>query len=119
VSREHQIDGPARGGQRRVGEISLREHRRVTGRDQQRVTLAQGNLQPLGEVEDHVPAGLRAARLDKAQVTRRDVGLAGEVELTHAPPPAPLAQEVAHRADCRHHGPDDTARRGETPLPPK
>ena len=62
-------------------------------REQERVPVAQRHVEGLGELQDHLGAGARATRLEEAQVTRRDAGLECQVELTHAPPPAPIAQQ--------------------------
>ena len=59
VPLEHQVDGLARGCQRGVLQRPLAEHRREARRHQQRVALAQRHLQPLGQMQDHVAAGLR------------------------------------------------------------
>src|SRR5260221_14722422 len=45
-----------------------------------------------------------------------DVGLAGEVELTHAPALAPLAQMIADRAHRPCHDSDDSAERRGRPI---
>ena len=83
---------------------------RVAGGEQEPVALAQRDLQLVGEVQHHVGARLRAARLDEAEVARGHPGLEGEVELAEAAPPAPVPQEGAdgggggggHGASVRH-----------------
>ena len=64
----------------------------------ERKGLTYRYVELLGEVHDHFPARQRAARFDKAQMTRRNIGLRGEQQLTHAPPLPPFTQKIADRA---------------------
>ena len=116
VSGQHQIDRLARGIERRVGERPLRKHRRKTRGDQQNVALAQRNIELLGKMQDHVAGRLGAARLEKAQVLGRDLGLAGEIELAHAPALAPFAPMIADRPG-QPHAHESTGTRERSPLP--
>ena len=108
VALEDQIDRAARRLQRRIAQGPFCKDRRVSRRDQEHVALTQGYVEPFGQVEDHLARRLRSAGFDKAQVPRRDIGLAGEVELAHAPTPAPISQVIAQRSD-RFHRRDDSA----------
>ena len=65
---------------------------------QELVAIAQRHVERLGELQDHVGAGARAAGLEEAQMPRRDARLEGEVELAQPPAGAPLAQQ---RPDLR------------------
>ena len=80
---------------------------RVAGGEQQVVAVAQRDLELLGEVDDHLAAGLRAAGLDEAQVTSGHAGLQGEIELAEAPAAAPVLQQRPERdgiGDRGHRG---------------
>ena len=101
VSREHEIDRLARGVERGIVELSFRIHRRVSGGDQQRVALAQRDLQTLGEMQHHVPARRRAAGLDETEMARGDLGLEREIELTETAALPPFAEQRSGGA----HGP--------------
>src|SRR5688572_5695402 len=112
VTLQHEIDSLARRLQRRVAERVFLEHRRKARGDQQRIAFAQRHVEQLGEMQQHLAAGLRAAGFQKAQVLRGNLRLHGEVELAHAPPLAPFAQQVADRTRRTHlnaHGSDDSA----------
>ena len=65
--------------------------------EQEPILLAKGNLELLEDPEQHLAAGLRAARLDEAQMAGRDPGIERQLELSHPPPLAPLAQEGPDR----------------------
>jgi hypothetical protein len=74
---EHEVDGLAGGGERRVRQRPLAEHRGIAGRHQQHVALAQGHVQPVGQMQHHVAARLCASGLHEAQVAGRDLRLSG------------------------------------------
>jgi len=76
------------------GDASL-EHRRIACRYQNDIALAQRNIELLGQVQQHLARGLRAAALEETEMPGRDLGLACELELTHAALAAPFAQVVA------------------------
>ena len=101
VRLQHQLDRGAAGGQRRVVEAALGEHRREAGGGEPAVALAQRHVEPIGEAQHHLAARLGAAGLEIAEVAGRDLGLAGEVELAEAAAQAPVAQQ---RADRRRGG---------------
>src|SRR3546814_9690251 len=85
--------------------------RREAGRHQQRVALAQGNRELLGEAQHQVPARRRAAGFDEAQVPLRDLGSERELELAETAATAPAAQHLADRRESgRDHG-GQTSRR--------
>src|SRR5581483_459710 len=119
VSRKHQINGPARGGERGVFEWALGEGRRVPGGEQQGVALTQWHVELLGQTQYHLAARLRAACFEKAQVPRRNLGLTRQVELAQSPPLAPLAQKIAHRLSLNrfHQDSNDSISRKWPPLP--
>jgi hypothetical protein len=71
-------------------------------REQEDVSLAQGDLELLGEVEQQLAARPRATRLDEAEVTRRDGGLQRELELAQLSSLPPYAQLLSRRVG--HHG---------------
>ena len=94
---QHQIDGGARRGQRRMLERTLGKDRSIARRHQQQVAFAHRDIELLGEVQQHVAARLRAASFDKAQVPGGNAGVAGEVELAEAAALPPLSYEPADR----------------------
>src|SRR3954447_17412089 len=80
----------------------------MAGRQQHPVLLAERDLELAQDAQQHVAAGLRAARLDEAQVARRDAGVERQVELASPPPLAPLPE---HLTDLALHRRDSTPRR--------
>ena len=66
----------------------------VPGRDEQRVAIAQRYVEMLGEVQDHLAARPRPARLHEAQVPGRHARRVRELELAEAPARAPVAQQL-------------------------
>jgi hypothetical protein len=100
--------------QRRIVEACLVVGGRVPGREQQRVALAQGHLQRLGQAHDHPAARRRAVALNEADVPLRRPGAERELELAHAAPGAPSAQRCGEVA-C--HGRLSNARRAAPPFP--
>jgi hypothetical protein len=104
VRLEHEVDGLAHGCERRIRQRPLGKDRRIARRYQQDIALAQGDLEPFGQMQHHVAARQRPAGLQKAQMLRRDIGLASEVELAQVPALPPLAQKIAHRSRRRQHG---------------
>jgi hypothetical protein len=91
----------------------------VAGGQQQLVALAQRDLQLLGQGQQHLRAGARAAGLHEAEVPRGHPHLEGEVHLAQAPSPAPVAQQRAdaHARGRVGHGDDRTPRRARAPFP--
>ena len=98
VAAQHGFDRMARGIQLRIRKRPFAEQRREAGRDEQRIALAQRHVEPLGEMQHHLAAGLRAARFDEAQVARGDVRVERERHLAQSPALPPRAQQ---RADAR------------------
>ena len=96
VAGQQPVERLADGVHHRLVERAAAVDRRVAGREQQLVALAQRDVELLGEAQHHLGARLGAAGLDEAQVARRDAGLEGEVELAEAPPAAPVAQQPAY-----------------------
>ena len=94
---QHQIDGGARRGERRMLERTLGKDRGIARRHQQHVAFAHRDIELLGEVQQHVAARLRAAGFDEAQMPGGNAGVAGEVELAEAAALPPLPYEPADR----------------------
>jgi hypothetical protein len=94
---QHQIDGGACRGERRMLERTLGKDRGVARRHQQHVAFAHRDIELLREVQQHVAARLRAASFDKAQMPGGNAGVAGEVELAEAAALPPLSYEPADR----------------------
>src|SRR4051812_24792956 len=100
VRGQNEIDSLACSAERWVVERPLRKHRRVSRGNQQRVAFTQRTLEPLGKTQNHLPARQRSAGFDKTQMPGRDLGTAGERELTEAPPLPPFAQMPANPSGC-------------------
>ena len=84
-----------------VGERALRVHRRQTRGDQELVPLAQRHVQRLGESQHHRATRSRPTGLDEAHVTRRHVGLEGQVELAQPAALPPLLHQRPEREVLR------------------
>ena len=63
-----------------------------------------GEIQMVGQPQEHLAAGLCAAGFQKANVPRGHIGVERKVELAHPALPTPVAQERPNRACCNHHG---------------
>jgi hypothetical protein len=68
VAPQHQFDGAPGRAQLRILQLAFRENRGEAGRDQQHVAIPQGNVEALGQMQNHVATGLGATGLHKAQV---------------------------------------------------
>ncbi|HLM25507.1 MAG TPA: hypothetical protein VK304_00905 [Thermoleophilaceae bacterium] len=97
MAAQDQVERGADGRQLRALERALRERRRVAGGEQELVALAKRDPEALEDLKQHLAAGLRAARLDEAQMTGRDPGVERELELGQPPPLAPPTQLLADR----------------------
>jgi hypothetical protein len=71
---QREFQRPTNMRQLRRTERSLAVDRRVTGADEQRVSLGQWHVEPAGKQLHHFPAWLRPAGLEKTQVPGRDAG---------------------------------------------
>ena len=105
------------GCKRRIVELALAIAWRETGGEQQVVAFPERYFELVGEVKHHVARRFGAAAFQKAQMALRDFGLAGEVELAHAPPDAPFAQQRTGRIFGHQHASDDR-RSGKSHLLP-
>jgi hypothetical protein len=56
VRAQDQLDDFARGGHRRIVERPRDGHRRVAGRRQQAIALAQRDVEPARQAQDHLAA---------------------------------------------------------------
>jgi hypothetical protein len=93
VPGEHRLDRPACAAHRRVIEAALAVHRRIARCDQQSVALAQRHVEAPRQAQHHLAAGRGTTGLDIAEMPRRDLGLAGELELAEVSALAPVAQQ--------------------------
>src|SRR5215469_6176430 len=78
-------------------ELGFMPYRGKSSRDQQLIVLAQRQVECRSETGDHFAAGRRTPDLQKAQMTLRGLGAAGELKLRPAPsltPPPQPAREV-------------------------
>ena len=66
----------------------------VAARQQQRVAVAERDVEVFGQSQDHVAGRPGASGLDEAQVPGGDVGRDGQVELAEAAALPPLAEQV-------------------------
>ncbi len=89
---EHIADGARDLGKLRRSELGLAPCGGVAGRQQQGIVLAQRHVERLGEAQHHLPARVRAGKLQKAQMALGDTGASGELELRQSPVLAPPAQ---------------------------
>ena len=82
-------------------------------------TIAQRHVEILGEVQHHLAARPRPARLDEAQVPRRHAGFGREFELTESAAHAPVAQQRTDGRGCGNgdHASDGTDVAYARPLP--
>lgn len=101
VCREESFDRLSYECQLGIVERALAEDRREVRGEEETVALAQRHLQPIGQMEEHLPARPCAPGLDEAQMTGRDCGARREVELADAAPSTPFAQHVADPVRCR------------------
>jgi hypothetical protein len=80
-----------------VVKCGLPKHRREAGGEQQRVTLSQRNRQRIRQEEHHVAARFRPSCFEEAEMTRRDVCLVREGQLTQVSGTAPVLQKGPER----------------------
>src|SRR5262249_36118459 len=91
------FEGAAPGPEIGCTEGSIAVRRRVARGDEQRVALAERDVEHAGQQLHHLAARLRAARLEEAEMPCGDAGFGGERQLAHVPRVAPLPQ---HAAEC-------------------
>ena len=96
VPGQHAAQGGADHGQFRAVERVLGVGRGVAAGQQQRVAVAQGDVEVLGQAQDHRAGRPGPAGLHKAQVACRDFGLDGQVKLA-APGAAGATRGAGHR----------------------
>jgi hypothetical protein len=94
-------------GFRRVqrGKRTLLKSRGKAGGQEERILVAQRDLEIFRETGDHLAAGLRLAGFETGEVPGRALRGIGEVGLRHAAPLAPAAQQNAERKLMRGHDP--------------
>ena len=68
-------------------------------------------------MQHHFTARDRAAGSHEAQVTRRDLGFASEIELAHAAALTPFAQQAANGRNGTDHADEIGAEGTALPLP--
>ena len=89
---EDVVDRLAHLGELRRIEIGLAPHRREARRDQQRIVLAQRNVERGREPQDHVAARRGAAELEEAEMALRNLRATGKLELRPAAAMAPVTK---------------------------
>src|SRR5258707_3951011 len=99
---QNDVDGFARALQKRILYRTLGKNRSVASGDQQDVAIAFWHLELLSEMQNHFAAGDGASGFEEAEVARGDFGFTGEIKLTEAPAPAPVAEEIADRLHGAH-----------------
>ena len=106
VRLEQTLDRAPRLAQRGIVERPSVEDRCVAGGEQQRVPVAQRDVELRGESEHHLAARCRTTRFHEAQMPLRDATLERECELAESPTLAPLTHERAerrvHDGELRH-----------------
>ena len=95
VAAQDAVDRLAHRAHLRRVEVVLGVGGRVAGGEQQRVAVAQRDVEMLGQLDHHLRARLGPPRLDEAQVPGRHARLEREVLLAHPPPAAPVAQQAS------------------------
>ena len=76
-----------------VGQLQNRQAQ--AAREQQSIALGDRQIEVLGQVDEELAARAGTAGLDEAQVLGRDVGVQGQLELAHAAPRTPEADQLA------------------------
>jgi hypothetical protein len=74
VALEDSLEGLADRVQLGLGQAVLGVGRGVAARQQQRVAVAEGDVEVFGQAQDHVAGRAGAAGLDEAEMAARDVG---------------------------------------------
>jgi hypothetical protein len=87
---ESLLDGPELG----LGQAAFGVGGREAAGQQQRVAVAEGDVEVFGQAEDHLAGRPGPAGLDEAQVPRGDVGRDGQVQLAEPAALPPLAEQV-------------------------
>jgi hypothetical protein len=100
----------------RSGQRRLPVDVRVAARLEQAVALAQRNVERLGQRQQRLPARLRAAGLDEADVAAGEPGAERQIELAHAAGGAPVAKQLSDGGGG--HASHATQTRAARPLPP-
>jgi hypothetical protein len=77
-----------------LGQAAFGVGRGVAAGQQQRVAVAEGDVEVFGQAEDHLAGRPGAAGLDEAQVPRGDVRRDGQVQLAEPAALPPLAEQV-------------------------
>jgi hypothetical protein len=95
---ENEIDRAARLGEFGRDQPGLTKFRRESGGDQQRIPLAQRNVERCSEARDHVRARPRPTGFEKTHMPRRHARFQCARELTQMAMQAPVAQ---HRSERR------------------
>jgi hypothetical protein len=76
-----------------VVKCALLKDRGISGRCEQQVPVADRDTEPLGQMQNHLPAGLRPAGFDKAQMPLGDFGFDSEAQLAESAPVTPFPQQ--------------------------
>lgn len=93
VRRQQQVRGFARRLQFRIANVAFLEHGGIAGGHQQQVPLAQRNVEPLRQMQHHIPARQRPAGLKETQMAGRYIGFDRKVELAEPAALSPFAQQ--------------------------
>ena len=99
---QHMVERMTHLGEFGCAEIGLAPYRRKARSEQQRIVLAQGNVEGRRQAEDHVAARRGAAEFEEAQVPLRDVGASRKIELRPSPALPPLAKPRGKAVLARH-----------------
>src|SRR6185312_14860836 len=120
------VDRLPRRLERGIVERPLRKGRRKACGDQEYIAFTQGNLQSLGELQDHLARRRGAASLHKTEMTRGYLGIPRQIELAQMAALAPFTQMVAdmdglgsfgsRRGSMCVHGEKPTMRISSIPL---
>jgi len=82
-------------------EIALAVERRVPGGEQQHVAVGEGDVEHRAQALHHRATGVRAPRLQEAQVANGNVRVGGERQLIHTACLSPLTQQPSEARRLR------------------
>ena len=96
VALQQEVDRALGVGHFWCGQFALAVLPRKAARFEQRVAVAQRQVERAGELQENVAAADGLAGLDKAQMLDRNPGLESKISLAHGAAVAPAAQEIAN-----------------------
>lgn len=80
------------------------------------VAASAGKDELFGKMQNHLATWQRSSRLEKTQMSGRNISVASEVQLAKAATPAPIAQQIPHRLSLNAAHPRSTVSQLENTL---